>query len=189
MDSYESKSSVSFPDLNAPFNLSTGAPCTISEPSSEDREKRSLSSVPDLNAPLRIPVVSAYTTNQPTINFTKDGEAVATAWSPKLELGSMEERYFHDLAATSYQPYAQGYEDDGRNLSLELQTKCLEAGEAYECEPQLSPVSHSKTWTWGLGGLRRRLHDTVVSPQPSRPLRDGIHFSDPVLFRSSGQQV
>ncbi|KAG0582553.1 hypothetical protein KC19_3G068800 [Ceratodon purpureus] len=189
MDSYESKSSVSFPDLNAPFNLSTGAACATGEPGSEGREKKNLSSVPDLNAPLRILVGSAYTTNQATINFTKDGEAIATAWSPRPEAGSMEERYFQDLAGASYQPYGQGCDDDGSNLSLELQTKCLEAGEAYECEPQLSPMSNSRTWTWGLGGLRRRLHDTVVPAQPSRPLRDGIHFSDPVLFRSSGQQV
>lgn len=189
MDSYESRSSVSFPDLNAPFNLSTGAACTINEPCSEGREKRNLSSVPDLNAPLRFPVLSVYTTNQPTINFTKDGEAVASAWSPKPEAGSIEERHFYDLVGASYQQYVQGVDDDGRNLSLELQTKCLEAGEAHECEPQLSPMSNSKTWTWGLGGLRRRLHDTVVPAQPSRPLRDGIHLSDPALFRSSGQQV
>lgn len=196
MDSYESRSSLSFPDLNAPFHLSTGAACTVTEkPDSEAREKRSLSSVPDLNAPLRILVASAaYTTNQPTINFTKDGEAVAATWSPRPEVGtSMEERYFHELAGASYQPFVQGCEDDGGNLSLELQTKCLEVGETFECEPLQSPISNSRTWTWGLGGLRRRLqHDTVVVPaqQPSRPLRDGIHFSDPVQqFRSSGQQV
>lgn len=186
MDSYESRSSASFPDLNAPFNASTGAACTTNEPSSEGLEKRNLSSVPDLNAPLRVSVSSAYTTNQPTINFTKDGEAVATAWSPRPEVGSLE-MYFHDLAGASYQPY--GAEDDGKNLSLELQIKGLEAGGSHECEPQLSPMSNSRTWTWGLGGLRRRLHDTVVPAQPSRPLGDGIHFSDPVLFRSSGQQV
>lgn len=191
MDSYESRSSLSFPDLNAPSHLPTGAACAVTESGSEGREKRSLSSVPDLNAPLRIFVASAYTTNQPTINFTKDGEAVATAWSPKPEVGSMEERYFLELAGATYQPFVQGGEDDGGNLSLELQTKCLEAGEAFECEPQLSPISNSRTWTWGLGGLRRRLHDSVVGvpAQPSRSLRDGIHFSDPVPFRSSGQQV
>jgi hypothetical protein len=42
MNSYESRGSVSFPDLNAPFNLSTRAACTINEPCSEGREKRNL---------------------------------------------------------------------------------------------------------------------------------------------------
>lgn len=195
MDSYESRSSLSFPDLNAPSHLPTGAACAVAtEPVSEVRERKVLlSSVPDLNAPLRISVTPAYTTNQPTINFTKDGEAVATAWSPRPEVVSMEERYFHELAGSAYQPFVQGcHEDDGRNLSLELQTKGFEAGDAFECEPQLSPVSNSRTWTWGLGGFRRRLHDHTVgvpASQPSRSLRDGIHFSDPVPFRSSGQQV
>jgi hypothetical protein len=195
MDSYESRSSLSFPDLNAP---SSGAACTVSEPV---LERRNLPSVPDLNAPVRMGYVpSAYTTNQPTINFTKDGEAVAKAWSPRpTEVGREEERYFHELTGA---PPCVDLDDHGGNvnninsnnnneLSLELQTKCLEAaaGEAFDCscggEPQLSPLSNSRTWTWGLGGLRRRLHDHTTlggvpaSSQPSRALnlnlRDGIH--------------
>lgn len=198
MDSYESRSSLSFPDLNAP---SSGAACTVSEPI---LERRNLPSVPDLNAPVRMGYFpSAYTTNQPTINFTKDGEAVAKAWSPRpTEVGREEDRYLHEL--TGAQPC--DHLDDGGNvnnnvnnnnicsngLSLELQTKGLEAaaGEAFDCscgagEPQLSPLSNSRTWTWGLGGLRRRLHDHTTlggvpaSSQPSRALnlnlRDGIH--------------
>nr|XP_024357696.1 uncharacterized protein LOC112273309 isoform X1 [Physcomitrium patens]PNR32892.1 hypothetical protein PHYPA_024835 [Physcomitrium patens] len=212
MDSYESKSSSSFPDLNSPFHLSIGTVSTGSESGLLGYEKRNLPSVPDLNTPLGVSVVNTYTTNQPTIDFTKDGEAVAAAWSSKSQAGREEERHDHEFGGASCPPFGQGqgddkslldgcnvggiawtagkhgfgYEDD--ELSLELQTQDLEAGEAHECEPQLSPMSlsNSKTWTWGLRGLRRRLHDTAGPAQPSRSLRDGIHFNDPVLLRSSG---
>lgn len=212
MDSYESKSSSSFPDLNSPFHLSIGTVSTGSESGLLGYEKRNLPSVPDLNTPLGVSVVNTYTTNQPTIDFTKDGEAVAAAWSSKSQAGREEERHDHEFGGASCPPFGQGqgddkslldgcnvggiawtagkhgfgYEDD--ELSLELQTQDLEAGEAHECEPQLSPMSlsNSKTWTWGLRGLRRRLHDTAGPAQPSRSLLDGIHFNDPVLLRSSG---
>jgi hypothetical protein len=213
MDSYESKNSSSFPDLNAPFLLSTAAACTGDEPGSVGHANRTLSSVPDLNTPLAASVATTYTTNQPTIHFIEDGAAAATSWSPEPKAGKEEAGQSYDFGGASYHPLAlrddryaldgcadggstwlvgkHGCEWENGAFPSDLQTQGLEAGEAYECEPPLPLKStiNSKTWTWDLHGLRRRLHDTEGRAPPSRSLRDSIRFSDPLVVRPSGQQV